>query len=302
MGAIVSVLIPTRNRPHLALKAIRSALTQSYPLIEIVVTDNSDSDQLSELIGQLGDSRILYIKNQNNIGPISNWKKALDNSHGAYCLILPDDDYLINPFYIEDALQIFLDNPVSIVIPDCIISRRSCNALCASGYRGLISGKDFIRKGLHIPHIGNVFEREAALRHNPFHSNTIFWSDIELWMKMLSECNAYCYSTPSVIYLFHGDNIVLNMSRSELIANAAFIRPSVDSFADNLLISEILVRYLCTIDPISDAVDQDFIRSVVQINNVDGHSLRIFTSFWARRIKRHVSTALSRSIKALKFK
>lgn len=300
MGKVVSILIPTRNRPQLAIKAVRSALAQTYRSIEVVVTDNSDTAQLGDLIASIGDDRVHYFKNHENIGPILNWRKALETAKGAYCLVLPDDDYLINPFYVEDAAEILTNDAINLVIPDCILSYPSKNIVGTSGHSGLIKGQDFIRKGRHIPHIGNVFRKEMAQNFNAFHSNDILWSDIELWMKLMSAGDVHCYSTPSVLYLFHGENIVLNMGRAELIANSRYIRTAVGSFADDELLAELVIRYLCAVDSISNAVDLGFISSVIKLNHIENKRFHILAQFQYRIAKWKTKAAILKSLKALK--
>jgi glycosyltransferase involved in cell wall biosynthesis len=300
MGKVVSVLIPTRNRPQLAIKAVKSVLAQTYRPIEIVVTDNSDTDQLGDMLASIGDERICYSKNPENIGPILNWRKALEIASGEYCLVLPDDDYLINPFYIEDAVQILANEAISLVIPDCILSYPRKKLIGTSGHSGFIKGQDFIRNGLHIPHIGNVFRKQMAQRFNAFHSNDILWSDIELWMKLLSAGDAVCYSMPSVLYLFHDDNIVFNMSRSQLIVNSRYIRSSVEAFADDELVSELVIRYLCTVDSISNAVDYEFISCVIKLNRIENKKFYMLAQFQCRSIKRKTKAAILKSLRALK--
>lgn len=298
MGDLVSVLIPTRNRPQLAVKAVKSALAQAYDSIEIIVTDNSDTDVLGNILATVADQRIRYVKNRENIGPIPNWRSALEISNGKYCLVLPDDDYLINPFYIEDSVKILADSTINLVITDCILSYPSKNAVGFSGHTGLINGHEFIRKGLRIPHIGNVFRREGALCCNAFLSNDILWSDVELWMKLLSTGNAYCYSKPSMLYLFHDNNIVLNMSKSQLIANSKFIRPSVEAIADEKLVSELVIRYLCRVDSYGDLVDLEFVESVIGLNKIDSMRLQVLAQFYFRSAKRRIKSAAIRMLRA----
>lgn len=62
MEPLVSVLIPTNNRPQLLLKAVKSALAQTYKNIEIVITDNSSERILEDDINHISDDRIFYKK------------------------------------------------------------------------------------------------------------------------------------------------------------------------------------------------------------------------------------------------
>jgi glycosyltransferase involved in cell wall biosynthesis len=299
MVKVVSILIPTRNRPLLAIKAVKSALLQTYGSIEVIVTDNSETEQLGFMLKSIGDDRVHYYKNVENIGPILNWRRALEISSGEYCIILPDDDYLINPFYIEDAVEILANEEISLIIPDCILSYSRKNNICTSGFSGLINGQNFIRNGLHIPHIGNVFRKEMAKHLNAFHSNDILWSDVELWMRIMAIGQVYCYSKPSVLYLFHDNNIVLNMSKAQLIANSRYIRPSVETFADEDLIAELVIRYLCVIDSISTVVDLKFIKTVIKINNLEKIKFHILMKVRYQSAKRKATTILRNAIKTL---
>lgn len=288
MVKIVSILIPTRNRKILTIKAIRSALAQSYKNIEIIVTDNSDKGELKPLIDDLRDSRIRYFKNSKNIGPILNWRKALEIAEGELCLLLPDDDFIINPFYIEDAVKVFENEAVGLLVTDCILSYPRYNKVCTSGNSGCIAGQDFIRRGLRIPHIGNVFRRRMALDLDAFNSNDILWSDIELWQKIMSNSIVYCYTTPSMLYYFHSDNIVLNMSRGQLIENSRFIRPSVSGFANEKLIGDLLVRYFLMIDNISQFVNVKFMLEVIEVNQASRSGVQIFLKYYFFLLKNKV--------------
>lgn len=292
MEPIVSVLVPTYNRTDLLIKAVRSTLAQTYRNIEIIVTDNSNTDVGKILLQSINDNRIRYEKNARNIGPILNWRKALEIASGELCLVLPDDDYLINPFYIEDAVSILSNSSIQMVIPDCILAYPNKKILGSSGCYGQISGKEFIKRGLPIPHIGNMFRKTIAQKCDAFHSNEILWSDIELWMKLMSVGDVYCYNNPSIIYLFHDDNIVLNMSRTELITNSQFIRPSVASFADEKLIVELVIRYLHMVHNISNQVDRKFAKSVFLLNGIRKNVLPLVFKIKFQVIKKRIISML----------
>ena len=47
---LVSVLIPTYNRPNFFKLALESVLAQSYPNIEIIICDNSTNEETANLI------------------------------------------------------------------------------------------------------------------------------------------------------------------------------------------------------------------------------------------------------------
>jgi glycosyltransferase involved in cell wall biosynthesis len=103
----VSILIPTYNRPELFHEALKSAMHQTYPNIEIIVCDNSDNG-LSESIVKLYRGKyhpIKYFRNYRDLGPIKNQQKCLKLSIGEYINYLMDD--LLHPEKIAKMMHYF---------------------------------------------------------------------------------------------------------------------------------------------------------------------------------------------------
>ncbi len=91
---LVSICIPTYNRPELLQRAVRSCLAQTLGDFEIIITDNSDTNASREVVARLADSRISYFKNESNIGPWANGNRVADLASGKYIKFLMDDDLL----------------------------------------------------------------------------------------------------------------------------------------------------------------------------------------------------------------
>ena len=61
---LVSILIPTHNRPEYFKQALASARQQTYPNIEIVVSDDSDDDRTRHYVEtEVSDPRVHYVYN-----------------------------------------------------------------------------------------------------------------------------------------------------------------------------------------------------------------------------------------------
>ena len=102
---LVSIGIPTYNRADGYLKdCIESTIKQTYPAIEIIVSDNFSSDNTPDLVGNIDDDRIRYFRQQKNIGANNNFNFCLNQAKGDYFLLLHDDD-LIDPDFIETCMQ-----------------------------------------------------------------------------------------------------------------------------------------------------------------------------------------------------
>ncbi|MBR3499337.1 MAG: glycosyltransferase [Selenomonadaceae bacterium] len=113
---LVSVIIPTFNRPKYFKEALDSALNQTYRNVEIFVSDNSTDDATERLIATYDDARIKYFRHE-NFDANDNWNFARDYNNPAaeYVNWLMDDD-LFYPPKIEKMIEIYQNHPdVSLV-------------------------------------------------------------------------------------------------------------------------------------------------------------------------------------------
>ncbi|MFC7560690.1 glycosyltransferase family 2 protein [Paenibacillus farraposensis] len=91
---LVSVVIPAYNRPHTLKIAIDSVLEQTYPNIEIIICDDSTTNEVQEMLKDSyldSFSQIKYYKNEKNLF-LGNWHKCFDLASGEYINYLMDDD------------------------------------------------------------------------------------------------------------------------------------------------------------------------------------------------------------------
>ncbi|MCM2681495.1 glycosyltransferase family 2 protein [Echinimonas agarilytica] len=100
---LVSVYIPTKNRPELLQRAINSVLAQSYPNVEILVSDDGSTDNTPELIAQWQSkhSNIVYLREETSKGACHARNKAIRVAKGEFITGLDDDDRFA-PNRIED--------------------------------------------------------------------------------------------------------------------------------------------------------------------------------------------------------
>lgn len=97
----ISVIIPTYNRGDLLRQAIWSVLDQepvAFPW-ELLVVDNTSFNKEGmtpalKIIRQIGDHRINYYHNRENIGSGYNWNRGVELARGEWVCFLHDDDIL----------------------------------------------------------------------------------------------------------------------------------------------------------------------------------------------------------------
>ena len=75
------------------MRAVRSALEQSYPDLEIIVIDDGSTDNTCDLINQLDDTRVTLIKHPRHHGQAAARNTGLRAATGRYIAFLDSDDY-----------------------------------------------------------------------------------------------------------------------------------------------------------------------------------------------------------------
>src|SRR3990172_1032368 len=92
---IVSIGIPIYNEEKWAARALDSLLAQSYPNIEIIISDNASTDRTEEICREYfrKDNRIRYYRNDTNMGMGYNFEKVVQLSQGKYFMWAAADDW-----------------------------------------------------------------------------------------------------------------------------------------------------------------------------------------------------------------
>lgn len=90
-----SVVIPTCNRPNFLKTAVKSILLQDFKDYEIVVSDNSPTDESERICLSMSDKRIRYHRNKKNIGFAKNLYQVIKMAEGQYVFMLGDDDFIL---------------------------------------------------------------------------------------------------------------------------------------------------------------------------------------------------------------
>lgn len=195
---LVSVVIPVYNRKKLVVRAINSALSQTYRQIEVVVVDNCSTDGTYETLLTINDPRVKIFRNAENIGPVLNWRKGIEYARGEYVKILFSDDWmepnaverLVQPFFDETAIG-FSYCSVVVDLGDGLQSTYYAQA----GVQGTIRSDDFLWKhatdqGVPVSPCAALFRKRDLLK--------FFCADIPT--RGTVNCNAYGAGNDAILY------------------------------------------------------------------------------------------------------
>lgn len=116
----VSVIIPTWNRVELLLKAVRSALAQTIPPLEVLVCDDGSTDGSEAEIRAIGDGRVRWLNGERCGRPAAPRNRGIRESLGEWIAFLDNDDVWF-PDKLEKQLR--------------LAERLGCGAVCSNASR-----------------------------------------------------------------------------------------------------------------------------------------------------------------------
>lgn len=105
-----SVMVPTYNGTKYLEQTLRSVLDQALDPEQMqieVVDDCSTEDGLETLVKELGQGRVSFYRNSQNVGLVNNWNVCIQRACGYWVHILHQDDVVFPGFYrsLEKGIQ-----------------------------------------------------------------------------------------------------------------------------------------------------------------------------------------------------
>lgn len=144
MEHLVSVILPTYKRNlGFVSNAIQSVLNQTYENIEIVLVDDSPNYYetvkiVKDYVDSLNTDKILYIKNEKNLGGSLSRNVGIFAAHGDYITFLDDDDEFL-PEKVEKQLNFMLENGCDMSFSDMIMYRLNGDVCDYRDHKGITS-------------------------------------------------------------------------------------------------------------------------------------------------------------------
>lgn len=109
----ISIVIPTYNNLVSFKRALGSVFIQKFEDYEIIVTDDSNNDEIGLFIKYLYNDKVKYFKNETPLGSPENWNGGLRKAKGKYIKILHHDDWFADENSLEKFVKLMDENPQS---------------------------------------------------------------------------------------------------------------------------------------------------------------------------------------------
>ena len=221
---LVSICIPTYQRPDYFREALESVIHQTYRNLDIFITDNSHNEDTKNLMeAYVADGRISYYHHP-QYGKQENWNEIYiyDHPKADYVGWLMDDDLFL-PDKISFMVEAYRNHPdVSLVtsyryvidgngkrIPDFKITKPlSTENIIIPGAQ---MGKMMLENLVNF-----IGEPSTTLMCKKYIKNQQYrWTDIDfaydivdipIWLNLLSQGNLFYFAEPLSCFRLHGGN------------------------------------------------------------------------------------------------
>lgn len=123
MDFLVSVVVPTRNRPLLVKRAVKSVLAQTIKEIEVIVIIDGLDLATRVVFGEIDDPRLRVIELPTNRGVSVARNTGVSKAKGEWIAFLDDDDEWL-PQKLELQIEAARRSPYAFpIIASCLIAR-----------------------------------------------------------------------------------------------------------------------------------------------------------------------------------
>jgi glycosyltransferase involved in cell wall biosynthesis len=93
----ISILVPTYNSGKTIARCLNSIVAQTYTKYEVIIIDNSSSDDTQEIINEYGSvNPRIHIISERDEGTYDAMNKGIQKSSGEWIYFLGSDDYLVD--------------------------------------------------------------------------------------------------------------------------------------------------------------------------------------------------------------
>jgi glycosyltransferase involved in cell wall biosynthesis len=215
---LVSIIMCTYNGAAFVQPQLASLLQQSYPALEIIISDDASTDDTLELVKQLGsnDPRLRIIARQQNLGYNQNFLTSCREAKGEYIAICDQDD-----IWHPDKISIMMNKWVDDVL------LMYCNSVRFSGNNVPVNPSDnplyrrFEGKDLRKIAVFNTISGHAMLMRkelltliSPLPKGVMY----DWWAGAVAACNNGVGYVPDILVYqrMHGDNVSVGKSFTHL--------------------------------------------------------------------------------------
>jgi glycosyltransferase involved in cell wall biosynthesis len=211
---LVTIGLPVYNAASTLSRALESLVAQDYPNIEIIISDNASTDSTADICRSCAarDSRVVYVRQPQNRGPVWNFNHVVGLANGKYFVRMSHDD-IRSAEYLTRCVALLEANPDAVLSHSYTAAFYGdpSNVLCILTHDTVVGMKNprkrFMRALRHLPAsaVDGVF-RTDVLRQKTRLMEPYLSSDIVLTHEL--SLHGEFVQVPEVLFWRSGKTIL----------------------------------------------------------------------------------------------
>ena len=238
----VSVLTPIyRTDERFLREAIESVLRQTFRDFELILLDDCPDDDREKVVRSFSDPRIVYLKNDRNMGISASRNRLIDLAKGEYLAVFDHDD-VCRPERLAREVA-YLD-----AHPECGVVSGWTKPTCGDENRYPESDHEIkvaMMQGISMWHPAAMIRR-SALGELRYEADFTPVEDYMLWMRLATRTAFHNLQEVLIDYRWHGGNTSVvrkaELDRQDMRCKAWAKVHLPDLFAESELRQEEIVR------------------------------------------------------------
>jgi glycosyltransferase involved in cell wall biosynthesis/peptidoglycan/xylan/chitin deacetylase (PgdA/CDA1 family) len=228
---LVTVLMCVRNGERYVMRAINSALTQTFDDFELVVVNDASTDGTGEVLSRITDPRLRVIRSDEQLGAAHARNLGMSEARGKYIAILDADDVSL-PRRLEAQLEFMSRRPETVIVgsPTVVIDPHGV----PRGFRSMPGTPLAVRWTAMMKspfaHSSVVFRTEALQKFDLEYDQAFEPSeDYDLCARILVAGDGENVEYPLVFYRVHPDQLSITRRERQLRLHDMIVRRTVDA-------------------------------------------------------------------------
>ena len=208
--SLVSVILPTYKRGEGLKKAIESVLSQNYKNLELIVIDDTPDDSISDIVSEIKDSRIIYIKNKERLGFVKSLNEGVALGKGKYIARIDSDDFWCDSKKLEKQVNFLEKHPDYVLCGGGIVivnekGKEITRFLYPEKNNKIREIMLFWSQG-QFAHSAITFRRDTYQSVGGYDERLNFCEDWDLWLRMGRIGKLYNFQDYFIYYFRGVDN------------------------------------------------------------------------------------------------
>lgn len=269
VDVLISVIMPVFNQEKYLRMSIDSILTQTYENFELIIVDDSSTDESYCIAASYCDKRIKLFRNSTNKGVVYSRNFAIEISKGEYIALMDSDDISF-PDRFKIQIEFLLQHP-EVGVCGTFARVVDSNGKIKEKLK-LYSNNDDLKAVCMFssPFINpTVMAKADILKKNLYSDKFIISQDTELWIRLLNKTLFCNISKVLLLYRVHSFNAIKRVSILEYNDLLRYIaRKRYDIFVNDDKYKEVFMSLLIDMDRVLiKDIDYFFYFAINKYNN-----------------------------------